>query len=302
MITCVQRKDLSVEKYQRCIETSVQRNIYASVWYLDIVCEHWCVLVLNDYEAVMPIPWRKKYGVTYAYPPLWLLELGVFSKQESSITDNFLKTVFKEFKFVELRMNVCNRSTTFSSYLLDKQMHRLPMHDVYDDIFSGYRKDRKKDVRKAQNACLQPVWNATPRQLIELFKNNIGKRVATIQAQDYLILEKLMHVCLEKGVGELLAIYDTEERLVAAGFFLKNEKEVTLLVSSTDLQHRNNGANTFLIDTAIKKYHTDFTTFNFGGSSMPSIANYFLSFGAETTIYPLIKYNNLPRLLKWLKR
>ena len=79
MITYIKRKDLEVEKYDACIENSLQSRVYAFSWYLDIVADNWDVLVLDDYKAVMPIPWKKKYFIRYVHPPLWLLELGVFS-------------------------------------------------------------------------------------------------------------------------------------------------------------------------------------------------------------------------------
>ncbi|NJN50341.1 MAG: hypothetical protein HC798_04360 [Polaribacter sp.] len=89
-----------------------------------------------------------------------------------------------------------------------------------------------------------------------------------------------------------------DEQLVAAGFFLKHQEKVSILFSATDIKNRANGANTFLIDEAIKRYISDYSIFNFGGSSIPSIAAYFLSFGAETRAYKLLKINRLPSFLK----
>ena len=31
--------------------------------YLDIICENWDALILNDYEAVMPLPSYKKVWI-----------------------------------------------------------------------------------------------------------------------------------------------------------------------------------------------------------------------------------------------
>ena len=106
-IKYIHREHLDEEKYNQCIDTSIQSKIYAFSWYLDIVCNNWDVLVLNDYEAVMPLPWRKKYGIKYVYPPFWVLQLGVFSKDV--INENeFLTPLFNKFKFVELRTNTHN--------------------------------------------------------------------------------------------------------------------------------------------------------------------------------------------------
>ena len=49
MIQYVKRQHLDVSKYDFCIENSTQSRIYAFSWYLDIVADHWDVLVLDDY-------------------------------------------------------------------------------------------------------------------------------------------------------------------------------------------------------------------------------------------------------------
>ena len=92
-IKYIHREHLDEEKYNQCIDTSIHSKIYAFSWYLDIVCEQWGVLVLHDYDAVMPVPWRKKYGIKYVYPPFWVLQLGVYTKE--TIDENkFLTHLF----------------------------------------------------------------------------------------------------------------------------------------------------------------------------------------------------------------
>lgn len=301
MIKYIKRKDLDEAKYNDCIEKSTQSRVYAFSWYLDIVCDHWDVLVLDDYVAVMPIPWRKKLGVKYVYPPFWLLELGVFSLENTVNYSELLHTLFKEFKFIETKLNTDNFIKEPSSFLIDKQMQILSLNKDYEATLKSYRKDRRKDLLKAQKADLTEKWSEPPKNLIQLFKENVGKRTPFITKKDYDVLEMLIQVCIQKKVGEILSIYDKENKLVASGFFLKHKKSVTILVSSTDFKHRKNGANTFLIDRAIYKYHKTYEIFSFGGSSMKSIANYFLSFGAETKKYQQIKHNNLPFFIKLFK-
>ena len=301
LIKYIQREHLDEEKYNDCIENSIQSNSYAFSWYLDIVCDNWDVLVLDDYEAVMPIPWRKKYGIKYVYPPLWVLQLGVYSNE--AINENeFLTHLFSTFKFVELRMNTHNNFELYSEFLQLKQCQKLVLNTTYSSILSKYRKDRKKDLQKATTADLIEKWNDHPSNLIELFKNNIGKRTPNIKENDYQNLEKLIAICIQKKVGEILAVYDKKNKLVASVFLLKHKNSITKLISSTDLNHRKNGANTFLIDRVIFKYNKDFSEFNFGGSSIKSVASFSKSFGAETEKYHQLKMNKLPKVLQLFKK
>ena len=300
-IKYIHREHLDEEKYNQCIDTSLQSKIYAFSWYLDIVCNTWDVLVLNDYEAVMPIPWRKKYGIKYVYPPFWVLQLGVFSNEV--IDENeFLTPLFNKFKFVELRINTHNNFELYPEFLQLKQCQKLVFNTTYSSTLSHYRKDRKKDLQKAAAADLIEKWNDHPSNLIQLFKNNIGKRTPNIKETDYENLEKLMAICIEKKIGEILSVYDKENKLVASVFLLKHKNSITKLISSTNLKDRKNGANTFLIDRVIFKYHKDFSIFNFGGSSIKSVASFSKSFGAETEKYHQLKMNKLPKFLQLFKK
>ncbi len=289
MIELVKRNQLNEEKYNSCIASSLQSRIFGYSWYLDIVADDWDILVLNDYEAVMPIPWRKKSIIKYAYPPFWLLELGVFSKDEIVNSAFFLKELFKHFKFVELRLNTNNRVEDFKKYKFKKEMQHISLKESYEAIYLNYNRNRKRELKKAEECCLIENWNDNPIQLVDLFKSNVGKRVEKIQDNDYQVLLDLMNTCLEKNVGELLTIYDKDSKLVGAAFFLKHKETITMLVCSTDFNNRDNGANTFLNDRAIFKYQKTFSTFHFGGSSMKSISNYYKSFGASTKDYFLLK-------------
>ena len=83
MIYYLKRNQLDDNKYNSCIKQSKNSRIYAFSWYLDCVADNWDALVLNDYEAVMPLPWRQKYVIKYIYPPAWTQQLGVFSPNEN---------------------------------------------------------------------------------------------------------------------------------------------------------------------------------------------------------------------------
>ena len=302
MIQHIKRTHLDLQKYDACIENSIQSRIYAFSWYLDLVTDNWDVLVLDDYKAVMPIPWRKKFGIKYVYPPFWLLELGVFSLDEKVDYTSFFKILFTHFKSVETRLNTDNLIQKSSSFLVDKRMQLISINEEYQAVFNSYRKDRRKDLRKANKADLIEKWDDNPDILIQLFRDNVGKRTPFILEKDYDVLRSLMQICIEKRVGEILSIYNKNHKLVASGFFLKHKTSITILVSSTDFNHRKNGENTFLIDRAIFKFQKNYEVFNFGGSSMKSIASYFSSFGAITYDYKQIKYNNLPFLVRLFKR
>ncbi len=301
MIKLVKRKKLDIAKYNECIERSAQANVYGYSWYLDTICKKWSVFVLNDYEAVMPIPWRRKFFIKYVYPPFWLLQLGLFTK-EIEDENEFLIELFGEFKYVDLRTNFENAFSMFQKYQQSRQTQYLNLSTSYNVTASKYKRDRKKDLQRAQKNKLTFKWNGNPEELIALYRNNIGKRVKKIKDKDYEVLLNLMTLCREKGAGDLLTVNDEQGKLVGAGFFLTYKERVSILVSATDLKNRKNGANTFLIDQAIQNYYKNYAIFDFGGSIMPTVANFFNSFGASDQEYVNLKCNRLPWLMRIFKR
>ncbi|MDV7185778.1 hypothetical protein R3X25_00670 [Lutibacter sp. TH_r2] len=302
MIKYLKRSEIDIEKYNNCVEKSFNSRVFAFSWYLDIVADNWDVLVLNDYEAVMPLPWREKYFIKYVYCPFWVIELGIYSFKNNVELDSFLQKVFENFKYSNLRMNADNVFNKFSENRHKKQLQYIDLEKGYNNIFKAYSRNRKRDLKKANDFNLVAEWNTRNSDLVNLFKNNVGVRVKDVKDKDYNRLLKLLNECVARNVGELLSIFDENGNLIASSFFLKHKNKVTELVCSTDFKNRNNGANTFFNDEAIKKYSKEFKIFNFGGSSMKNISNYYKSFGAETENYCELNYNNLPKLIKYFKK
>ena len=299
MIRIIKRRDLDLQKYDSCIDESLQSRIFGFSWYLDVTVEHWQVAVLNDYEAVMPLPVRQKFGISYVYPPFWILELGIFYKDpiDESV---FIDKIKEEFRWIELRLNSANNFDLNYQFCSKMQYQQLSLSDTFDQIQNSYRKDRKKDLRKAKESGLVVKWDDDSNHLIDLFKKSIGKRTSNITESDYKNLREIIRTCSKKGLGRILSVYAEDDSLVASSFVLLHKNTCTILVSATDFSNRGNGANTFLIDTLLRHYQNQFEFFNFGGSSIQSIGEYFKSFGANTVDYPFIAWKKHPKLFKLL--
>src|SRR4051794_1959095 len=113
-IRYVKRKDIDVSSWNNCIGEASNGLIYAQSNFLDALCTNWDALVLNDYENVMPIPWRKKWGIYYIYPPYFIPALGVFGNDVTpSLIQSFLSYIPKNFKYWEIDLNEKNEINVF---------------------------------------------------------------------------------------------------------------------------------------------------------------------------------------------
>ncbi len=102
--------------------------------------------------------------------------------------------------------------------------------------------------------------------------------------------------------AESIAVYDKDNTLCAAAFFMKNNNHLTFLKSGVTDQGKNSGAMQFLFDTIIRKNAETHTTLDFGGSSVETVARFYKSFGAKDCVYLQLKKNSLPSIVKWISK
>ena len=68
-IQYILHRDINQQKWDACIAEASKGLVYSYSFYLDATAKNWDALILNDYEAVMPLTWNKKYGIYYLFQP-----------------------------------------------------------------------------------------------------------------------------------------------------------------------------------------------------------------------------------------
>ena len=66
---------------------------------------------MNDYTAVMPIIWRKKWGIRYAYDAPFIQQLGLFGTYSSDDLKQAIDTSMQYIRYGDLYFNHTNAST-----------------------------------------------------------------------------------------------------------------------------------------------------------------------------------------------
>jgi hypothetical protein len=103
--------EINKQKWDQCVQHSMQSIIYAESAYLDYMTGNWDALVLGDYEAVMPLCYRNKWGIRYLYQPAFIQQGGIFSPQKltTEIAKAFLEVCKQHFCFAEININYGNQ-------------------------------------------------------------------------------------------------------------------------------------------------------------------------------------------------
>lgn len=284
MVHYVLYKDLDIAKYNQCIIESYNQRIYAQSWYLDSSAKKWNALVLNDFEAVMPLPIRKKFGISYVFVPPWTQQLGIFSKQEfgKEMINEFMLAIPKKYKLVDIFMNSQNRFQC--SYITKRDNYILPLETSYESLYTNFSKGRKSSIKQAIHHHLT-IRNVTSIEtLLQLFKENKGLELNRSDA-DLKILRELVLKGISLQKISVFEVVTSENKLIGGAIFLRDSHRITYLFSALNSEGREKQAMSFLMDFIIKKNANQPIILDFEGSMIYAIASFYRSFGAQIEPY-----------------
>lgn len=307
MIAHLNNEQVDRKKWDEAISRSYNGIVYAYSWYLDIVSPGWNALVKDNYKSIMPLTWRKKYGVTYLYQPFFTQQLGIFSneKSDAELVQQFLEAIPAQYKFIEINLNTFNvlpKKYEKNNKVKENLTHELDLIGSYDSIEKNYSQNLKRNLKKASAAGLQFISDNRPQAVIKLFRNNRGADISTLKDRDYKTLTHLIHEAIQRGKAQVFTVLNKENELCAGTFFIESNNKVIFLFSGLSEEGKTLGAMPFLIDSFIRHNAGKNVTFDFEGSNDASLARFYKSFGSKECIYRQVKINRLPLPFSLLKR
>lgn len=300
MISFLPHEKIDKQKWDQCIDDSINGMIYGYSWYLDIVCPLWTGIVEDNYESVMPLCVGKKYGIPYLYQPKFSQQLGVFSKNSNRLNDitPFVEAIIKNYQFVEIFFNSQNHFPE-DLFSVEKKINlELDLNKPYEDLSNQYTTNLKRNISKALQSGISVHKNIRPEEIISIFKENKGKIIHGLGSHDYHVLEKLIYTCIYKGKAEIWGVYTNKNQLCAGVFFIRSHKRFIFLFSGTDKIAKELGAMPLLVDTFIKENANHAMILDFEGSSNINLARFYRSFGSKEHYYHFLNINKLPLLTK----
>lgn len=303
MISFLNRGEIDETKWNECIQSSAARLPYGFTWYLDSVAEHWDGLVYNDYEAVFPLVWRRRFLIHYLFQPHFTQQLGVFSKQQpdEGLLAAMLDAIPARFRFIEINLNHTNSVRHHAFEVLPRTNLILPLTGAYETLSQGYHENARRNISKAQKQRLHTRSNLTPETATEFFKANTGVKIPEVGEYVYEHFHQLMNAVLQRKMGEVMGVFDENDNLYATGFFVITGSRILNLLPSIDDEGKDVGAGFYMVDHIIRRYAGSGKVLDFEGSMIPSIARFYKSFGAQEQTYWRLRCNRLPWLVRWMK-
>lgn len=301
MIQFVENKDINFEKWDQCIDQSLNGIIYPYSFYLDQVAPGWAALVLDDYQAVMPLPVKKKAGWSYIYQPFFLQQLGVFSPAPLApdMVKKFIEHIPSRFRFINYNLNIHNRAENIKGAKLIKHTtYELDLISPYSILQKNYSSNTLRNLKKAAKNKIFVTPASDPEIIIESFRRYRGKSIKNLGEAQYNTLKHLIHSGIYRGNARAYTAWDAQNNFCAGVVFLYSHKKTILIFSGSTPPARENGAMTAIIDQFIKDYSEHDLTLDFEGSDNRNLARFYSGFGSKECVYLQVLINNFPRVLK----
>ncbi|HLK27377.1 MAG TPA: GNAT family N-acetyltransferase [Puia sp.] len=295
------QNEINKLKWDECIAGANNGLIYANSFYLDTMAKNWDALVLNDYEAVMPLTWNKKYNIHYLYQPAFTASLGVFGNNLTErLIQDFVQAIPKKFKLIEIALNEGNIFSAPSGFSQIRNNYILPLNKDYSELQSAYKENIRRNIKKAHQLGCTIEKDISVKDVIALSRPAM-QLLTNVKEEDYSNFEKLYHLLHQQNKAITYGVYSPNKELVASCVYFFSHNRAYYILVGNHPNGKTMGASHFLIDSFIKDYSNQNLILDFEGSDIRNLAFFYSSFGAELEIYPFLKINNLPAWVKWVK-
>lgn len=300
VIRYVTRKEIIKQRWDDCINKASNGLIYAHSFYLDAMADHWDAILLNDYEAVMPLPWRKKYGICYLYQPAFVAQLGLFGNNlTANLLQDFLKAIPSQFRYWDLSLNHNNVFPLTDFSLLQRSNFVLPLQPPYEQVQHRYRENIKRNIKKARNYGCSVKTDIPIESIVELARQQVQQDQTA--EKDFQKFTFLYYSLQQQSKAISYGVFSQQEQLLASCVFFFSHKRAYYILVGNHPNGRTLGASHLLIDAFIQDHAGQDLLLDFEGSDLRNLAFFYSSFGAVEEKYAAIQFNRLPWYIKWLK-
>lgn len=301
MIRYFKHREIDKEKWDACINQSLNARFYVLSWFLDIVSPGWDGLVEGDYVTVFPVPCKKKYGIPYLIQPVYLKFLDIYSSRQEMSKDGWLRMVLlmmQRFPYVNI----------FVSEIIHHGLNRpdnkrmkgqeLDLSTGFDKVKQNFTKNITKNLKQASEYEFSFQEHVRIDDFLRLKQNNYAMQSTKSQL---ILLRKILNSKDVQCTREIVGIKNEHGVLINAVALLLHANRIYILTSATTKEARDKKARFYMNEKIIEKYANSKHTLDFMGSNIDGIAYFNKGFGAKDYYYYHLETGMLQKLLKIVK-
>jgi hypothetical protein len=299
-----ERNRIDDVRWDESIRTAHNGNVYAYSWYLDAISPNWCALATEDYTAVMPLPFSRKYFIDYVFTPPYCQQLGVFSKHQlgEDVFLAFIESIPLHFRFVDLNLNHANSKFQLNVTSYKNRNLILNLNGTADEIKQLYSTNHKRNIRKCEEAGLVTMESDNVDGVIAMFESDRGGRLGNYPDKKHIIFRELYRQANERKMAKVYLTMMPDGKPVAGAVFFLSHEGACFIFSGNSEEGKAHSAMHGLIHHFIVENAGKYSFLDFEGSNNDSLARFYSGFGASESVYLRITRNLLPPPWCWFKK
>jgi len=288
--------NLSRNKYRELAEKNNALSIFAQPWWLDAVCgtDNWDAFA-DENKFVFAYHQKNKFFQTALIPSV-LTPFQAVAKYDAALIHQLKQFDFVELFWKEIDITVQNELLKNNFQVEFKHTRELDVSDT-EIVFKNFKPSLQRQIRKAEknltiksNTDLETFYNVSSQTFLQ------QKKTIPYSFEQ---LKKIDAACKKNNAGTFLIAYNTAQEPCGAIYLVYDKTCCYYLVGGIATQQKNSGAMCLLIWEAIQFAATVSKRFDFYGSTIPSIDQFFSTFGAAKKEIAVINRFKNP-LQKWL--
>ena len=305
MIRYVHHADIDKAEWDRRLRSCSNMLWYAQSYVLDIASPDWEALVDDSTGAMMPLTWRKKFGVRYLFQPFGLQQLGVFAPATitQEVASAFIRSIPDHFRLAQISINQSMPAPAVEGWHATEHTNQvLDLSGGIERVRTNYSKGHERKLRKGldvEGLLAQPMDG---HAFSELFQRTTAQRFAGIDVRGLRSLPVLLQAGIDRGDVDILGVRGAAGVWGGGIAFAHWCGRSILLKSAVDEAGREMNAMFHLVDAGAEHACGRSSILDFAGSEHPGTARFYEGFGARSTVYLRLTMNDLPFWLKPFKR
>ena len=260
---------------------------YGLSWWLDAVTDSsWEGLVLDDYRVVLPLPrlHRLSFIPVYVRPP-YSQQLGPFGAMLPGDTALLLKAVpYRLQTALPLRVDLRLDEVPTAFNVLRRINYVLDLSGTYGDITLRFPKKLQQYLRRVPDDELSAMDTST---LVNMQADHLRHKVG-LRTDHRRQLSALITACAQRGYGQCYQLIE-DGHCLAAGFYPRlGGRTFNLVAVTTERGRKRRGMSRLLALVFKQQSGQPGAAFDFEGSELPGVSDYFAKFGGRDEGYYLL--------------
>ena len=286
-----EKESLDLSRWDELISESAYGLPYGYSWYLSAISNKWGGFVLDNYRAICPIPFKSyMFFKKRIFQPLFCQQLGIYTKE--TITPATFSALLQEmiqfgakihyhFNFSNLEFLEPKKEITI------RQNSILRLNQPYETIKAKYAHGLMSSLKNISVSDFNMEEDLAIESFIQLYKTHQVGKLGDLRRRHFKKLSTLMNELNNRKYLKTILIKNLEEKLLCgAAFQIYQQRIIYFLGFSTALGRKEN-AMSFLLDHMIQKNVENKRIFDFEGSEIHGVQQFFSRFGISDQKYPV---------------